>query len=131
SDPHVPLRSGDVIVQWELAEKRTRLWPSTAAGVLWSAWFELELARRLAPAAFVPPPPVAAGVLRATRRAQPLVDPREAAAYASFLQRAFRGALPRAARAAAGDLGLDRRATARDLDARAWAALWTSVRRDL
>ena len=32
-----------MIVQWELAEKRTRLWPSTAAGVLWSAWFELEL----------------------------------------------------------------------------------------
>jgi len=37
-DPAVPLRSADVIVQWELACKRCRVWPSTVLGVLWGAW---------------------------------------------------------------------------------------------
>jgi 23S rRNA (adenine-N6)-dimethyltransferase len=128
SDPRVPLHSADVIVQWELAEKRTRLWPSTAVGVLWAAWYDLAVVRRIPPAAFAPPPPVAAAVLRAMRRAEPLVDPRDAAAYGAFLQRAFRGGLPREARAAARDLLGDRHATARDLDARTWAEVWTSVR---
>jgi 23S rRNA (adenine-N6)-dimethyltransferase len=131
SDPARPLRSLDAIVQWELAEKRARLWPSTAVGVLWSAWYELAVVRRLAPAAFAPPPSVAAAVLRATRRERPLVDPRGAHAYAAFLLRAYREGLPRGVRAALRELGLDGTATARDLDARAWAAVWTSVRRTL
>ena len=38
ADPRVPLRSADVIVEWDFAVKRSRLWPSTAQTVLWSAW---------------------------------------------------------------------------------------------
>ena len=48
-DPSLPLRSADLIVEWDLAAKRARLWPSTLAGVVWGAWYELSIARRLPP----------------------------------------------------------------------------------
>jgi 23S rRNA (adenine-N6)-dimethyltransferase len=132
ADPTLPLRSLDAIVQWELALKRTRLWPSSVQAVLWSTWFELEVARRLPPAAFAPPPSAAAAVLRATRRAEPLVPAEAAPAFASFVGRAYRAGTPRrivpAFSALAPGLGLDRAAEARDLDARQWAALFRSVR---
>jgi 23S rRNA (adenine-N6)-dimethyltransferase len=107
SDPRVPLRSADVIVEWDFAAKRTRLWPSTVLGVLWGAWYELRVARRIEPGAFSPRPSVAAGVLQARRRAQPLVEPRDASRYGAYLRREFR-----------------RAAHARERDAHAWAARW-------
>lgn len=125
SDPLVPLRSAHVIVEWDAALKRTRLWPSTILGILWGAWYELSVPRRIAPAAFAPAPRVAAALLRAGRRTEPLVPIRHAAAYEAFLKGAFRsGSLPPCARTLAPELGIDPRAHPRDLDARAWAALW-------
>jgi 23S rRNA (adenine-N6)-dimethyltransferase len=103
-DPRVPLAGADVIVEWDFAAKRARLWPSTAQTVVWAAWFELTVTRRLPPSAFAPQPSVAAGVLRARRRAVPLVDPRAAARYERFVRDAFR-----------------RRRDARELDPHAWA----------
>ncbi len=101
-DPRISLRSADLIVAWDLAAKRARLWPSTAAGVVWGAWYELSVVRRLPPELFVPRPSVAAGVLRATRRELPLVEPRQARTFEAFVRRGFaRGG--------------------RDLDAHAWA----------
>ena len=78
-----------LIVEWDLAAKRARLWPSTVAGVVWGAWYELSVARRLPPELFVPRPSVAAGVLRATRRAAPLVDPASAGTFERFVRRGF------------------------------------------
>ncbi len=101
-DPRLPLASADLIVEWDLAAKRARLWPSTAAGVVWGAWYELSVVRRLPPELFVPRPSVAAGVLRATRRRTPLVEPRQARAFEAFVRRGF----PRGGR---------------ELDAYAWA----------
>ena len=125
SDPRLPLRSADLVVQWEAAVKRTRLWPSTALGVLWAAWYELDVVRRIAPAAFAPRPGVAAAVLAARRRAEPFVPLDDAPAFAAFLQRSFRaGRLPPCARPLAPALGVDAHADPRDLDARAWAAVW-------
>ena len=125
SDPLVPLRSAHVIVEWDAAVKRARVWPSTMLGVLWGAWFELSVPRRVASAAFAPPPRVSAAVLAATRRPHPLVPACDAGAYGSFLSRAYRsGTLPPCARKLAPELGIDPRADPRDLDARAWAALW-------
>ena len=103
-DPALPLRSADLIVQWDFAAKRARLWPSTAQTVVWSAWYELAVVRRLTPRDFTPPPSVAAGVLRARRRPEPLVDPRRAADFEAFVRRGFR-----------------RDAAARELDPHAWA----------
>ncbi len=104
SDPSLPLRAADLIVEWDFAAKRARLWPSTAQTVIWSAWYELTVVRRLPPEVFVPRPSAAAGVLRARRRLRPLVDPRRADGYEAFVRRAFR-----------------RDPRARELDPHAWA----------
>ncbi len=90
SDPQTPLRSAELIVECDFAVKRARLWPSTAQTVLWSAWYELGVVRRIEPPAFAPVPSVAAAVLRARRRAKPLVRPEDAARYESFVRRGFR-----------------------------------------
>ena len=83
-DPRVPLRRGELIVQWELAAKRAAVWPSTVLGVHWGAWYDL---------AVVP---------------------------------------PRERKRLAGELGFDRAARPRDLDARQWAAVYrNAVRRRL
>jgi len=107
-DPRLPLRSADLIVEWDFAAKRARLWPSTAQTVLWSAWYELAVVRRIEPREFAPVPSVAAGVLRARRRERPLVRPADAQRYERFVRQGFRG---------------DR---ARERDPHAWAAAWRS-----
>ncbi len=104
TDPRVPLVSADLIVEWDFAVKRARLWPSTAQTVVWSAWHELTVVRRLEPTAFAPPPSVAAGVLRARRRSAPLVRPGAAAAFERFVRRGFAAS-----------------ARARERDVHAWA----------
>jgi 23S rRNA (adenine-N6)-dimethyltransferase len=121
TDPRVPLTALDAIVEWDFAVKRVRVWPSSVLSVIWSAWYELSIVRRIPPQAFVPAPSVAAAVLRARRRANPLVPASQARSYAAFVGRAFRaGRLPRVS----PRLGVDRSLRPRDLDARTWAALW-------
>jgi 23S rRNA (adenine-N6)-dimethyltransferase len=132
--PETALLSADVIVDWRLAEKRAAVWPSTRLGVEWSAWFRLEVVRRLPRCCFAPPPSVDAAVLRASRRDDPLVAVGEAARYRRFLDRGFRDGVrplvpPRTLKRLAGDLGFDRRAAPRDLDARQWAALYARASR--
>jgi 23S rRNA (adenine-N6)-dimethyltransferase len=128
-DPRVELETADVIVEWGLGVKRSTVWPSTQLSTYWGAWFELSLTRRLPRCVFSPPPAVDAGILRIVRRAEPLVHPRDRRAYAAFLARAYRegprgviswGVLKRLE----AELGFDRRAEARDLDASQWAALF-------
>jgi 23S rRNA (adenine-N6)-dimethyltransferase len=90
SDPKTPLLSADLVVEWDFAVKRVRLWPSTAQTVVWSAWYELAVVRRIEARAFAPVPSVAAAVLRARRRQRPLVRPEHAARYESFVRRGFK-----------------------------------------
>ena len=132
--PDTALRSAAVVVDWRLAVKRASVWPSTRLGVEWSAWFELTIVRRLPRCCFSPPPSVDAGVLRATRRPDPLVAPADAVAYRRFLDRGFRAGIrslapPRMLKRVADELGFDLRAAPRDLDARQWAALHQRVTR--
>lgn len=133
-DPRVPLESADVIVQWELAAKRTAVWPSTQTGVEWAAWHDLTIERRVPRCCFAPPPDVDAAVLRARRREEPRVPFAQARAYRRFLEDGFRHGLrpllpPMTFKRLAGELGFDRRARPRDLDAGQWAALFHAVRR--
>lgn len=129
-DPRVPLRRLDVIVEWGLAEKRTRVWPSTQLSCYWSAWYELAIARRVPREAFAPPPSVDAALLRAVRRAEPLVPVADAREYLAFLRRGFAepGRLRRLVpRAALRQVAFANDASARDLDARQWAALYRAL----
>ena len=105
----LPLVRADLIVEWGVAVKRGLPAPSSVSGILWGAFHELRVERKLPAAAFDPPPACDAGVLVATRRARPLIAPDELPAYRRFVADAFRrgrrvgGALPR------------------DLDAHQWA----------
>lgn len=134
-DPRVPLTQLDAIVEWGLAAKRSAVWPSTVLGCTWGAWYELRLVRRVPRACFAPQPSVDAAVLRASRRAEPLVPTAEADEYHALLQRAFAAQapldriLPRGlVHRAAHELGFDPHAVGRDLDARQWSRLYTAVR---
>jgi 23S rRNA (adenine-N6)-dimethyltransferase len=128
-DPVVPLTTADVIVQWGLAEKRAAVWPSTQLSVYWGAWFALSVARRLPRCVFAPPPEVDAGLLRIARRDEPLVPVVERRNYQAFLARGFREGPAavvsrKALKRCETELGFERRARARDLDARQWAELF-------
>ena len=138
-DPTVPLQRADVILQWEAACKRAAVWPGTLRNAVWGAAYELAVVRRLPAACFEPRPRVDAAVLRAVRRAEPLVPLADYGAFRAFVRAGFsarapsvRVALgpwlsPRALRRAADDLGLDRSARARDLDAYQWATLFAAA----
>lgn len=139
-DPRVALQRADVIVQWELARKHTAVWPATARGVYWAAWFEVSLAGKLASSAFSPSPEATAGLLRVERRARPRIDPAEHEDYRRFVESAFATRRP-LARALAGTLssrelrrlapvlGFDAGSYPRDLDARQWAGLFAFARK--
>jgi 23S rRNA (adenine-N6)-dimethyltransferase len=135
-DPAVQLRAADVIVEWRFATKRAAVWPSTQLSTYWGAWFELSVERRLPRSVFAPPPTVDAALFRATRRAEPLVPAAEGRRYAAFLARGYRAG-PRAVvpwnrlKRCEAEHGFDRHASARDLDAYQWAALFMdAVRRN-
>lgn len=100
-DPRLPLVRADLIVEWGVAVKRGLPAPSSVSGILWGAFYELRVERKLPASAFDPPPSCDAGILVATRRARPLVAPDELPAFRRFVADAFRngrrigGALPR------------------------------------
>lgn len=138
-DPAVPLRTAHVIVQWELATKHVAVWPATARGTYWKAWYELSIARRLSRSAFAPVPSVDAAVLRVERDRAPHVAPEAHARYRRFLTDAFavsaplaralhRSLTPVQLRRQADVLGFSPAARARDLDPHQWARLFAFFR---
>lgn len=126
-DPRRPLLRADLVVQWGVALKRALPWPSTLNGVLWAAWYEASVTRRLPRTAFDPPPNVDAGVLVYTRRPASLVPEREWRRYRGFVAAGFR----RGIRAVATPKALRRvgfeGAAPRELDAYQWAALYSNI----
>ena len=134
-DPASSLERLDAIVEWDVAWKRARCWPSTLRGVLWSTRFELAVDRHLPARCFDPPPSVDAGLLRAARRSAPLVPEPDAAAFQSFVRAGFDRdgqlrrtltafASPRLLKAALRDVGATPSAFARELDAHQWSGLF-------
>jgi 23S rRNA (adenine-N6)-dimethyltransferase len=85
-DPRQRLARADLVVQWEVARKRAAVPPATLLSAQWAPWWEFRLAGRIPATAFDPVPRVDAGVLVATRRAQPLLPPAMAGAYAAFVR---------------------------------------------
>jgi 23S rRNA (adenine-N6)-dimethyltransferase len=86
-DPDSWLVRADLIVQWEVARKRAVMPPSTLLSTTWAPWWSFEVVRRVPAAAFRPVPSVDAAMLRVTRRDPPLLPPRMAGPYASFVRR--------------------------------------------
>jgi 23S rRNA (adenine-N6)-dimethyltransferase len=86
-DPGSSLVRADLIVQWEVARKRAAMPPSTLLSAGWAPWWCFDVARRIPASAFRPVPSVDAAVLRVTRRAPPILPPRMARPYASFVRR--------------------------------------------
>jgi 23S rRNA (adenine-N6)-dimethyltransferase len=88
ADPRTRLHRADLVVQWEVARRWAGGRPSTPDIVRVGAWWALEVAGRLEPACFRPPPSVAAGLLVATRRPPPPVAGRQR--LDALLREAFR-----------------------------------------
>ena len=125
-DPGGALVRADLVVEWDVAVKRALPWPSSVNGVVWGAFWEASLARRLPRSAFSPRPAVAAGVLVLRRRAVSLVDPGAAVAYRRFVAAGFRKGLGHVAGVPGRRTALGR--IARDLDAHEWASLYNESR---
>jgi 23S rRNA (adenine-N6)-dimethyltransferase len=88
-DPTVPMRRADVVVQLEVARKRTAAGPGTLLSAYWGAWFEFTLGARLPAACFRPPPAVDAAVLTITRRRRPLVPVSDRHRYLALIRAGF------------------------------------------
>ncbi len=135
-DPEGPLRRADLIVQYDVARKRSSVWPSDLLSLGWLPWWDIRLARRLAAAAFEPAPSVDAAVISITRREPPLLPPAVRREYLSLVGAAFRRAnvpVDRALRdrvpdgvwgRVARERGDPRRSRATELDVFAWTAVF-------
>ncbi len=88
-EPAGPLDRADLLVQFEVARKRTAVWPSTLLSLGWLPWWELVLTRRIPRHGFEPPPSVDAGLFRITRRDPALLPVEARPAYVGYLRRAF------------------------------------------
>lgn len=131
-----------LLTQWEVARKRAGVGGSTMMTAQTAPWFDFRLVCRVPAAHFRPRPSVDGGLLRIERRAAPLVDPADRAAYEHFVRNTFTGRgrgldriieqaarVPRSqAQSALSAAGLDRRALPRDLSPEHWAAVWHRLR---
>jgi 23S rRNA (adenine-N6)-dimethyltransferase len=130
-----PLDRVDALVQFEMARKRSAVWPSTLVSLGWAPWWEFALVRRIPRSAFRPIPGVDAAMLAVTRRTPELLDARQRPAFVRLLARAFRSSdrpirrtlFARDGRtwdALAERRGLSRDASPPDLDVFDWVALF-------
>lgn len=136
-------REAVLLTQWEVARKRASVGGATMMTAQTSPWFTFELVGRVPARCFAPIPSVDGGLLKISRRHEPLVSHAEATAYSAFVRAVFTGrgnTFPRivagAARCGNGPAGtavraagIPPRALPRDLDARQWARLWREIRR--
>lgn len=128
-DPRSLLERASLILQWEVALKRTRTRPGTLLAAAWAPWWELELIRRLPSDAFRPQPSVDAGIVVAARRACPLLPPADATAYRAYLRRSFdRGPRYAASARELRRIGVAARASAAELSAAEWIELFRFLR---
>jgi len=106
-------------------------------GILLQIAFDVELALRVAPGSFVPPPKVDSALAVLVRRPKPLVEVGDASAFRGFLQAGFAhrrktlvnnlaaaGIPPGKTSAALAGLGLPASTRAEEVSIPAWAALF-------
>jgi 23S rRNA (adenine-N6)-dimethyltransferase len=76
----------DLIVQWDVARKRTATPPSTLRSTAWAPWWQFALGPRIPAASFRPVPRVDGGVLAITRRVPALLPDTMVDAYERFVR---------------------------------------------
>jgi 23S rRNA (adenine-N6)-dimethyltransferase len=129
-----------LLVQWEVARRRAGVGGATLLTAQEWPWFEFRLLRRVPARAFRPAPSVDGGLLRITRRPDPLVAGSERREYQRFVGSVFTGSgrgLPAILRRTAPSAPVDGWLRAngvtaatlpKQLDAAQWASLWSCVR---
>jgi 23S rRNA (adenine-N6)-dimethyltransferase len=139
-DPTAPLVRADLIVQWDVARKRTAVDYGNLLNLTWEPWYEFFLVRRLRAQLFRPVPAVDAGVLAIRRRLIPLLPPHDRKGFIDLVRAGYLrpGARLRAALQRiftdrqfvrlADDWGFSPDALARDLDCWQWVALFTFMK---
>jgi 23S rRNA (adenine-N6)-dimethyltransferase len=80
------LIQADLVVQWEVARKRTTVPPTSLLSATWTPWWVFDLNHRIPAKAFRPMPAVDAALLRVTRRTPPLLPSHLAATYGKFVR---------------------------------------------
>ena len=88
-DPRTTMTAADLIVQWEVARKRTASPPGTVLSLCWGAFWSLEVDRRIPASAFRPKPRVDAALLSIRPIDPPLLRPEEARSFDRLLRIAF------------------------------------------
>lgn len=135
-------RDAVLLTQWEVARKRCGVGGSTMLTAQTAPWFTFMLHGRVPSWGFRPRPSVDGGLIHIRRRAEPLVQGGQRAAYERFVRAVFTGrggALERIIanstrveadiiRRALNRHGVESRALPRDLDPRQWAGLWRDLR---
>jgi len=138
-DTALDLTAVDVLIEWNVARKRTSPRPTNLVSLGWLPWWTFDLARHLPASAFEPRPSVDAGFVAIRPRADPLLRADRRGAFRAMLAHAFRKANLPVARSLADavpapaisaclrDRGLSRDARPTDLDVFDWIALFATV----
>ena len=84
-NPDSALVRADLVVQWDVAQKRAAAPPTALLSTTWAPWWEFHLGQRIPGNSFRPVPSVDAAVLTVTRRNPPLLPLVLAAGYSEFV----------------------------------------------
>ena len=76
----------DLIVQWQVAVKRSTEPPRTLLSTAWAPWWRFEVVQRIPRAAFEPTPTADAAWLVIKKRRRPVLPPSLAPAFATFVR---------------------------------------------
>ncbi len=138
-DPTIALERADLVVQLQVALKRSASPPRSLLTLSWAPWWRFELGARLPSYLFHPRPKTDAALLSVVRREPPLIHPSDRGSYRRLLERAFRRAgepLPKALRGvipstairtAVRQAGISLSARPVDLTAEEWVAVFAEL----
>jgi 23S rRNA (adenine-N6)-dimethyltransferase len=136
------MTAADLVVQREVARKRTASPPGNVLSLCWRALWSFEITCRIPPSSFRPKPSVGAAMLAIRRLDPPLLTRSEARSYEQLLRSAFRRAgepltralrplcSPSTVRRLERTLGVPTTARPIDLDVRAWIAVFHALDRE-
>jgi 23S rRNA (adenine-N6)-dimethyltransferase len=76
----------DLLLQWEVAQKRAHHPPRNMLSTMWAPWWSFELVRRVPRHAFRPVPATDVGWLAVTKRAHPILPEAMAQRFSGFVE---------------------------------------------